>query len=74
MITSSFAAELWGLREGFLLCSNLNISSLLVELEHSHQLSQKKCHFDTLKTHFIILEHHFTTYHLSDVLYFNSIH
>ena len=43
-------------------------------LEHSHQLSKKKCHFDTPKTHFIILVHHFTTYHLLDVLYFNSIH
>lgn len=36
--------------------------------------SLKKCHFDTSKTNFIILTHHFTTYHLSDVLYYNSIH
>ena len=32
-ITSSFAVELWELREGLLLCSNLNISSLVVELD-----------------------------------------
>ena len=43
-------------------------------LEHSHQLSHKKCHFDTPKTYFIILAHHFTISHLSDVLFFNPIH
>ena len=32
-ITSSFAAELWGLREGLILCCNLNISSLEIELD-----------------------------------------
>ena len=32
-MTSSFAAELWGLREGLLLCSNLNITSLEIELD-----------------------------------------
>ena len=32
-MTSSFAAELWGLREGLLLCSNLNINALEVELD-----------------------------------------
>jgi len=31
--TSSFIAELWGLREGLLLCCNLNIESLVVELD-----------------------------------------
>ena len=43
-------------------------------LEHFHQLSHKKFHFNTSKTYFIILTHHFTTYHLSDVLYSNSIY
>ena len=43
-------------------------------LEHSHQLFHKKCHFNTLKTYFIILTHHFIRYYLSDILYFNSIH
>ena len=43
-------------------------------LEHSHQLSHKKCHFDTPKTYFIILAHHFTISHLPDVLFFNPIH
>lgn len=32
-ITSSFVAELWGLRDGLTLCNNLNISSLVVELD-----------------------------------------
>ena len=32
-ITNSFAAELWGLREGFILCCNLNISFLEIELD-----------------------------------------
>ena len=31
--TNSFAAELWGLREALLLCSNLNINALEVELD-----------------------------------------
>ena len=31
--TTSFEAELWGLRDGLMLCSNLNISSLVVELD-----------------------------------------
>ena len=31
--TNSFIAELWGLREGLLLCCNLNIDFLLVELD-----------------------------------------
>ena len=44
-----------------------------MQIEYNYQLSQKKCHFDTPKTHFIILEHHFTTYHLSDVLFFYNI-
>ncbi|KAL4619264.1 hypothetical protein ACB092_06G067700 [Castanea dentata] len=30
---SSFAAELWGLREGLLLCNNLNITFLEIELD-----------------------------------------
>ena len=29
---------------------------------------KKKCHFNTLKTYFIIFPHHFTISHLSDVL------
>ena len=32
-MTNSFAAELWGLREGLLLCNNLNINALEVELD-----------------------------------------
>ena len=32
-VTSSFEAELWGLREGLIFCSNLNIHSILVELD-----------------------------------------
>ena len=32
-VTSSFAAELWGLREGLQLCCNLNISCLEVEID-----------------------------------------
>ena len=32
-IMNSFVAELWGLRDGLLLCSNLNIPSLIVELD-----------------------------------------
>ena len=37
-------------------------------------VAKKKCHFDTPKVCFIILPHHFTISHLSDVLSFNSIH
>jgi len=40
----------------------ININILISPLEYSHQLSKKKGHFDTPKTHFIILAHHFTTY------------
>ena len=32
-LTNSFEAELWGLREGLLLCCNLNISHLEIELD-----------------------------------------
>ena len=32
-ITNSFVVELWGLRDGLLLCSNLNIPFLIVELD-----------------------------------------
>ena len=32
-ITNSFEAELWWLRDGLTMCSNLNISSLIVELD-----------------------------------------
>ena len=31
--TNSFTAELWGLREGLILCCNLNIEALVVELD-----------------------------------------
>ena len=31
--TNSFTAELWGLREGLFLCCNLNIESLVVEVD-----------------------------------------
>ena len=31
--TNSFAAELWGLRDGLVLCSSLNISCLTIEIE-----------------------------------------
>ena len=34
----------------------------------------KKFYFDTPKAYFIILPHHFTISHLSDVLSFNSIY
>ena len=43
-------------------------------LEHPQQLWHNLCHFATSKAYFIILPHHFTTFHLSDVLSFNSIH
>ena len=32
-ITNSFMAEMWGLREGLIMCCNLNIASLIVELD-----------------------------------------
>ena len=32
-ITSCFVVELWDLRDGLILCCNLNISSLVVELD-----------------------------------------
>ena len=32
-LANSFEAELWGLREGLLLCCNLNISHLVIELD-----------------------------------------
>jgi len=32
-VTNSFIAELWGLREGLMLCCNLNIVSVIVELD-----------------------------------------
>ena len=32
-ITNSFIAELWGLREGLIMCCNLNIAPLIVELD-----------------------------------------
>ena len=44
------------------------------DLEYSHQLSHKKCHYNTSKTFFIILVHHFTIHHLSHLLFFNSIY
>ena len=33
--TSSFVAEMWGLRDGLVLCKNLNIQCLAVELDAS---------------------------------------
>ena len=45
---------------------------ILRALGHSHQLSHKKCHFDTPKTYLTILLHHFTIHHLLDVLFFHS--
>ena len=30
-ITNSFIAEMWGLREGLIMCCNLNIASLIVD-------------------------------------------
>ena len=53
----SFILNIWQVELSF---------GLIVFLEHSHQLSHKKCHFDTSKTYFIILAHHFTISHLSD--------
>ena len=35
---------------------------------------KKKSYFIVLKIYFIILPHHFTISHLSDILSFNSIH
>lgn len=32
-LTSNFVAELWGLRDELMICCNLNISSLVVELD-----------------------------------------
>ena len=32
-ITNSFIAEMWGLRKGLIMCWNLNIASLIVELD-----------------------------------------
>ena len=32
-VTTSFVAELWGLREGLFLCSNLNVQFLVIELD-----------------------------------------
>ena len=32
-VTTSFAAELWGLRDGLMMSCSLNISSLIVELD-----------------------------------------
>ena len=32
-IMNSFIAEMWGLREGLIMCCNLNIASLIVELD-----------------------------------------
>lgn len=32
-IANSFVAELWGLKDGLLLCCNLNITSIVVELD-----------------------------------------
>ena len=32
-ITTSFVAELWGLRDGLMMCNNLNITTLVVELD-----------------------------------------
>ena len=32
-VTTSFEAKLWGLRDGLMLCSNLDISLLVVEID-----------------------------------------
>lgn len=37
--TNSFVAELWGLRDGLMLCSNLNIPFLIVELDIAHDIN-----------------------------------
>ena len=31
--TNSFMAELWGLRDGLILCSNLHLPSLIIEID-----------------------------------------
>ena len=72
IIFSSRINNLKGLSVSFYFLMRRRFS--IEALEHSHQVSHKKCHFDTSKTYFIILAHYFTTYHLSDVLYFNSIY
>ena len=50
----------------------LKLSPSLSYLEHPQQMLQKKSYFDTPKTYFIILPHHFTIHHLSHVLFFHS--
>ena len=32
-ITNSFIVEMWGLRKGLIMCCNLNIASLIIELD-----------------------------------------
>ena len=52
------------------LLTHMNILEYQLALEHPQQLLQKLCHFTISKAYFIILLHHFTIFHLSDVLYF----
>ena len=62
----------WYSNGGLIYFPNLSLKVKL--LEHYHQLFYKKCHFDTPKSYFIILPYHFTIFHSSDILFFNSIH
>ena len=46
-------------------------TKVIIPLDKIYAIEQKLCHFGTLNAYFIILPHHFTTSHLSDI--FNSI-
>ena len=60
---------------GFLVSEKESALSELNEPKSIHsRCSIKKCHFDIPKVYFIIFPHHFTTFHLLDVLSFNSIY
>ena len=43
-------------------------TKVIIPLDKIYAIEQKLCHFGTLNAYFIILPHHFTTFHLSDVL------
>ena len=53
---------------------SFHTSLFLWTLKHPYQMLQKKGHFNTPKSYFIILPHYFTIFRLSDVLSLNFIH
>ena len=53
--------------------TNANYNYITIKVSTT-DVAKKKSHFVTPKTYFIILPHHFTTSHLSDILSFNSVH